>query len=181
MPQDQADSHSTLPRRRSLESGVGLLVVDQVTPRSLADALVLVMGDFDLNTDGRNVVDAFNGIPDPDMRAPIGIRQNALVRLDLQRGRCRVQRRDPGGRDVSDAVTLGMAERRIPEFRSGFTGDSGFHLVPSTCAICHHRRCASRCHRAAPAPPATAPAAGGDVAQLRRCQGSRTACGSPGR
>ncbi len=116
----------------------GLMVVDPPTPRPPADELVLVMGGYDLNNDGRNELYAFNGIPDAYMNRPIRIRQNALVRLYLlnmtelealltyhvHANEFQVvdTGSEPGGGTITDVVTLGMAERRILESATPFRG-----------------------------------------------------------
>lgn len=127
------------PVSRHVGKGLyGLLVVDPPTPRSPADELVLIMGGYDLNNDGRNELYAFNGIPDAYMHQPIRIRQNALVRLyllnmtelespltfHLHANEFRIvdTGSEPGGGTISDVVTLGMAERRILECRYPFPG-----------------------------------------------------------
>ncbi|MCX5928084.1 MAG: multicopper oxidase domain-containing protein [Cyanobium sp. LacPavin_0920_WC12_MAG_63_22] len=123
------------PVARHVGKGMfGLLVVDPITPRPPADELVLVMGGYDLNNDGRNELYAFNGIPDAYMHHPIRIRQNQLVRLyllnmteleapltfHLHANEFRVIR--PGWIDTTDVVTLGVAERHILEWSFPFTG-----------------------------------------------------------
>ena len=123
------------PVARHVGKGLfGLLVVDPKVPRPPADELVLVMGGYDLNNDGRNELYAFNGIPDAYMHKPIRIRQNALVRLyllnmtelegpltfHLHANEFRVIR--PGWVETTDVVTLGMAERQILEFSYPFLG-----------------------------------------------------------
>jgi manganese oxidase len=123
------------PVARHVGKGMfGLLVVDPVTPRPPADELVLVMGGYDLNNDGRNELYAFNGIPDAYMHHPIRIRQHQLVRLyllnmteleapltfHLHANEFRVIR--PGWIDTTDVVTLGVAERQILEWSFPFTG-----------------------------------------------------------
>ena len=123
------------PVARHVGKGLfGLLVVDPKVPRPPADELVLVMGGYDLNNDGRNELYAFNGIPDAYMHQPIRIRQNALVRLyllnmteleapltfHLHANEFRVIR--PGWVESTDVVTLGMAERQILEFSFPFPG-----------------------------------------------------------
>jgi manganese oxidase len=127
------------PVARHVGKGLfGLLVVDPKVPRPPADELVLVMGGYDLNNDGRNELYAFNGIPDAYMHQPIRIRQNDLVRLyllnmteleapltfHLHANEFRIvdTGSEPGGGTISDVVTLGMAERRILEFRYPFPG-----------------------------------------------------------
>jgi FtsP/CotA-like multicopper oxidase with cupredoxin domain len=128
------------PVTRHVGKGLyGLLVVDPPTPRPPADELVLVMGGYDLDNDGRNELYAFNGIPDAYMRRPIRIRQNALVRIHLlnmteleapltfhlHANDFRVIQ--PGWSERTDVVTLGIAERRILEVRCPFTGRYMFH------------------------------------------------------
>ncbi|MFM7513728.1 MAG: multicopper oxidase domain-containing protein [Cyanobium sp.] len=123
------------PVARHVGKGLfGLLVVDPKVPRPPADELVLVMGGYDLNNDGRNELYAFNGIPDAYMHRPIRIRQHALVRLyllnmtelegpltfHLHANEFRVIR--PGWVDTTDVVTLGVAERQILEFSYPFPG-----------------------------------------------------------
>jgi FtsP/CotA-like multicopper oxidase with cupredoxin domain len=123
------------PVARHVGKGLfGLLVVDPPAPRPPADELVLVMGGYDLNNDGRNELYAFNGIPDAYMHQPIRIRQNQLVRLyllnmtewespltfHLHANEFRVIR--PGWIETTDVVTLGVAERQILEFSFPFTG-----------------------------------------------------------
>jgi manganese oxidase len=123
------------PVARHVGKGMfGLLVVDPITPRPPADELVLVMGGYDLNNDGRNELYAFNGIPDTYMHQPIRIRQHQLVRLyllnmteleapltfHLHANEFRVIR--PGWIETTDVVTLGVAERQILEWSFPFTG-----------------------------------------------------------
>ncbi len=119
----------------------GPLLVDPLTPRPPADALVLVMvmGGYDLNNDGRNELYAFNGIPDVYMHRPIRIRQNALVRsyllnmtelegpLTFQLHANTVQVIRPGWIDTTDVVTLGVTENQILEFHYPFSGRYMFH------------------------------------------------------
>jgi len=128
------------PVARHVGTGmVGLLVVDPKQGRPKADELVLVMGGYDLNNDGRNELYAFNGIPDHYMHQPIRIRQNALVRLyllnmvelespltfHLHANAFNVIR--PGWNESTDVLTLGIGERAILEFRYPFTGSYMFH------------------------------------------------------
>ena len=127
------------PVTRHVGKGLyGLLVVDPPTPRPPADELVLVMGGYDLDNDGRNELYAFNGIPDAYMHQPIRIRQNALVRIHLlnmteleapltfhlhaNTFRIVDTGSEPGGGTRTDVVTLGIAERRILEVRYPFPG-----------------------------------------------------------
>jgi FtsP/CotA-like multicopper oxidase with cupredoxin domain len=128
------------PVARHVGKGLfGLLLVDPFTPRPPADELVLVMGGYDLNNDGRNELYAFNGIPDVYMHRPIRIRQNALVRIyllnmtelespltfHLHANTFQVIR--PGWIDTTDVVTLGVAEHQILEFHYPFPGRYMFH------------------------------------------------------
>jgi FtsP/CotA-like multicopper oxidase with cupredoxin domain len=128
------------PVARHVGKGLfGLLVVDPITPRPRADELVLVMGGYDLNNDGRNELYAFNGIPNAYMHHPIRIRQKGLVRLYLLNmtelespltfhlHANTFQVMHPGRIDTTDVVTLGVAERQILEFRYPFPGRYMFH------------------------------------------------------
>jgi FtsP/CotA-like multicopper oxidase with cupredoxin domain len=123
------------PVSRHVGKGLfGLLVVDPVAPRPVADELVLVMGGYDLNNDGRNELYAFNGIPHAYMHDPIRIRRNAPVRLyllnmtelegpltfHLHANEFKVIR--AGWIETTDVVTLGVAERQILEFSFPFAG-----------------------------------------------------------
>lgn len=123
------------PVTRHVGKGLfGLLIVDPLMPRPPADELVLVMGGYDINNDGRNELYAFNGIPDAYMHQPIRIRQNALVRVYLlnmtelesplsfhiHANEFQVIR--PGWIETTDLITLGVAERQILEFRYPFPG-----------------------------------------------------------
>jgi FtsP/CotA-like multicopper oxidase with cupredoxin domain len=140
------------PVARHVGKGLfGLLVVDPITPRPAADELVLVMGGYDLNNDGRNELYAFNGIPDAYMHNPIRIRQHQLVRLyllnmteleapltfHLHANEFRVIR--PGWIDTTDVLTLGVAERQILEFSFPFTGRYMVHPHQDQIADCHRR------------------------------------------
>lgn len=117
----------------------GLLVVDPPAPRPPADELVLVMGAYDLNSDGRNELYAFNGIPDAYLRQPIQLRQHAPVRLYLLN---MTEAEAPltfhlhgnefevlkaGWRERTDVITLGMAERAVLEFAYPFPGRYMLH------------------------------------------------------
>lgn len=128
------------PVARHVGKGMfGLLVVDPRQGRADADELVLTMGAYDLNQDGRNELYAFNGFPDQYMQRPIRIRQNGLVRVYLlnmveldtpltfhiHANTFKVLR--SGWTETTDVVTLGMAERQILEFRYPFNGRYMFH------------------------------------------------------
>lgn len=128
------------PVARHVGKGLfGLLIVDPPSARPAADELVLAMGGYDLDQDGRNELYAFNGIPDAYMHDPIAIRQNRLVRLyllnmteleapltfHLHANEFRVIR--PGWVETTDVLTLGIAERQIVEFSYPFPGRYMFH------------------------------------------------------
>jgi len=130
------------PISRHIGKGLfGLLVVDPPQPRASADELVLVMGGYDLDNDGRNELYAFNGIPDAYMHQPIRIRQNALIRLYVlnmteldaplsfhTHGNSFKLIAGPGAPgELIDVITLGMAERCILELRYRFPGRFMFH------------------------------------------------------
>ncbi|MEB3234138.1 MAG: multicopper oxidase domain-containing protein [Cyanobacteriota bacterium] len=128
------------PVARHVGKGMfGLLIVDPPQARPPADELVLVMGGYDLDNDGRNELYAFNGIPDAYMHEPIVIRQNNLVRLYL----LNMVELDPpltfhihgnefavvgtGESVITDVITLGIGERQMLEFRYPYTGRYMFH------------------------------------------------------
>jgi FtsP/CotA-like multicopper oxidase with cupredoxin domain len=128
------------PVTRHIGKGLfGLLIVDPVTPRPAADELVLVMGGYDLNNDGRNELYAFNGIPDAYMHQPIQIQRNRLIRLyvmnmteleapltfHLHANEFRVIR--PDWIETTDVITLGIGERQILEVSFPFPGRYMFH------------------------------------------------------
>ena len=123
------------PVARHVGKGLyGLLVVDPPAPLPPADELVLVMGGYDLNNDGRNELYAFNGIPDAYLHQPIQLRQHAPTRLfllnmtegeapltfHLHGNEFEVLR--SGWRERTDVITLGIAERAILEFAYPFPG-----------------------------------------------------------
>jgi FtsP/CotA-like multicopper oxidase with cupredoxin domain len=128
------------PVSRHVGKGLfGLLVVDPPADRPPADELVLVMGGYDINNDGRNELYAFNGIPDAYMLHPIQVRQNALVRIYLLN---MTELESPltfhthanqftvvsaGAQEPTDVITLGVAERKILELRYPFPGRYMFH------------------------------------------------------
>jgi FtsP/CotA-like multicopper oxidase with cupredoxin domain len=123
------------PVSRHVGKGLfGLLVVDPPVDRPPADELVLVMGGYDINNDGRNELYAFNGIPDAYMLHPIQVRQNALVRIYLLN---MTELESPltfhthanaftvvgaGAQEPTDVITLGVAERTILELRYPYLG-----------------------------------------------------------
>lgn len=132
------------PVSRHIGKGLyGLLIVDPIEPRPPADEMVLVMGAYDLETDGTNKVYAFNGIPNYYRDHPIPIYQNQLVRLYV----LNMIENDPAisfhihanlfqiyrtGRTLkaseeSDVITMGTAERHILEFAYKYPGKYMFH------------------------------------------------------
>ena len=128
------------PVARHVGKGLfGLLIVDPPTARPAADELVLVMGGYDINNDGRNEIYAFNGIPNVYMQEPIQIKRNQLIRLYLLNmtelespltfhiHANEFQVIHPERIETSDVITLGVAERQILEFSYPFTGKYMFH------------------------------------------------------
>jgi manganese oxidase len=132
------------PVSRHVGKGLyGVFIIDPPGGRPPADEMVMVMGGFDINEDGKNDLYAFNGVPNYYMEHPIRIRQNQLVRLYL----LNMVELDPvltfhlhanlfklfrTGRslqpdDESDVVTMGTAERHILEFAYTFPGRYMFH------------------------------------------------------
>lgn len=132
------------PVTRHVSKGLfGLFIVDPPGGRSPADELVLVMGGYDPNNDGRNELYAFNGIPNYYRDHPIPIYQHQRVRLYL----LNMIEYDPAvtfhihanmfevfrtGRsqqpdETTDVITLGTAERHILEFSYRYPGQYMFH------------------------------------------------------
>ncbi|MEC4802698.1 MAG: multicopper oxidase domain-containing protein [Jaaginema sp. PMC 1079.18] len=132
------------PVTRHVGKGLyGLLIVDPQWGRPPADEMVLVMGGYDLDDDGKNDLYAFNGIPNYYRDRPIRIYQNQLIRLYLLNmiefdaavtfhihanlfelypmGHSRKPQR------IDDVVTIGTAERHILEFRYPYPGRYMFH------------------------------------------------------
>ncbi len=132
------------PVTRHVGKGLyGMLIIDPPTTRPPADEMVLVMGAYDVNDDGKNELYAFNGIPDYYMDHPIPIYQNQLTRLYL----LNMIELDvaatfhihgnffdiyPTGMTTkasgrSDVVTMGTTERNILEFAYAYPGNYMFH------------------------------------------------------
>jgi FtsP/CotA-like multicopper oxidase with cupredoxin domain len=132
------------PVTRHVGKGLyGLFIIDPPQARPPADEMVLVMGGYDVNEDGRNELYAFNGIPDYYMMNPISIYQHQLIRLyvlnmiehdigatfHLHANMFRVY---PTGMTLqpsyeTDVITMGTAERHILEFSFKYPGKYMFH------------------------------------------------------
>ncbi|HEY9878019.1 MAG TPA: multicopper oxidase domain-containing protein [Leptolyngbyaceae cyanobacterium] len=132
------------PVTRHISKGLyGLMIVDPPQGRPPADEMVMVMGGYDLNNQGRNDLYAFNGIPNYYRDHPIAIYQNQRVRLYL----LNMVEFDPAltfhihanlfqvyrtGRTLepaeeTDVITMGPAERHILEFAYSLPGQYMFH------------------------------------------------------
>ena len=132
------------PVTRHIGKGLyGLFIVDPPNPRPPADEIILVMGGYDLDDDGKNELYAFNGIPNYYRDFPIPIYQNQLIRLYL----LNMIEFDPAitfhihanffaiyptghtlkSTEQSDVITMGTAERHILEFAYKYTGKYMFH------------------------------------------------------
>lgn len=132
------------PVTRHIGKGLyGLLIIDPKQGRLPADEMVLAMGGYDLDDDGKNELYAFNGIPNYYRDYPIPIYQNQLVRLYLLNAiefdpvvtfhiHANFFQVYPTGRSLkpnleSDAITMGTAERHILEFAYPYPGKYMFH------------------------------------------------------
>lgn len=132
------------PVTRHISKGLyGMFIIDPPEGRPPADELVLVMGGYDTNDDGKNELYAFNGIPNYYHHHPIPIVQNQLVRVYLLNMvefdpaltfhiHANFFRVYPTGMTLkpaweSDVITMGTAERHILEFSYPFTGKYMFH------------------------------------------------------
>jgi manganese oxidase len=121
------------PVTRHIGKGLyGMLIVDPPTPRPPADEMVLIMGGYDLNQDGKN-----------ELYHPIPIRQDSLVRVYVQNMveldpvatfhlHANMFQVYPTGRTLtpsyeSDVITMGTAERHILEFSFKYPGQFMFH------------------------------------------------------
>ena len=132
------------PVTRHVGKGLyGLFIIDPPDARPPADEMVMVMGAYDLDSDGKNELYAFNGIPNYFRDYPIPIYQNQLIRLYL----LNMIELDPAvtfhihanmfqlyrtGRSLepseeSDVITMGTAERHILEFSYKYPGKYMFH------------------------------------------------------
>jgi manganese oxidase len=132
------------PVTRHVGKGLyGMLIIDPPEPRPVADEMVLIMGGYDTNDDGKNELYAFNGVPDYYMMHPIEIYQHQLIRLyvlnmieidpvvtfHLHANMFDVY---PTGMTLkpshtSDVITMGTAERHILEFKFKYSGEFMFH------------------------------------------------------
>lgn len=132
------------PVTRHIGKGLyGMFIIDPPQGRPPADEMVLIMGGYDLNEDGRNELYAFNGIPGYYMNYPIPIQQDQLIRLyvlnmieldvaatfHLHANMFRVYRtgRTLTPNEETDVITMGMAERHILEFSYRYPGKYMFH------------------------------------------------------
>jgi FtsP/CotA-like multicopper oxidase with cupredoxin domain len=121
----------------------GAMIVDPPTPRPPAKELVMVLNGFDLNQDGENEIYTVNGIGNYHVEYPIQIRRDELVRiyvvnmtefdavnsLHIHANMFNVYRSGTSlvPHELTDLVTLGIAERAILEFRYKFAGRFMFH------------------------------------------------------
>ncbi len=132
------------PVTRHISKGLyGMFIIDPPEGRPPADEIVLVMGGYDTNNDGKNELYAFNGLPNYYKTHPILIQQNKLVRLyilnmiefdsaatfHIHGNFFQVY---PTGMTVkpwqkTDVVTMGTSERHILEFYYSFPGKYMFH------------------------------------------------------
>ncbi len=132
------------PVTRHISKGLyGMFIIDPPEGRPPADEIVLVMGGYDTNNDGKNELYAFNGLPNYYKTHPIPIQQNQLVRLYI----LNIIEFDPAatfhihanffqvyptGMTVkpwqeTDVITMGTSERHILEFSYPFPGKYMFH------------------------------------------------------
>ena len=132
------------PVTRHVSKGLyGMFIVDPPNSRPPADEIVLVMGGYDTNGDGKNELYAFNGLPNYYKTHPISIQQNQLVRLYL----LNMIEFDPVATfhihanffrvystgmslkpsQETDVITMGTAERHILEFSYPYPGKYMFH------------------------------------------------------
>lgn len=132
------------PVTRHISKGLyGMLIIDPIKPRPPADEMVLVMGGYDVNNDGKNDIYAFNGIPNFYKDYPIPIYQHQLIRLyvlnmiefeaaitfHIHGNMFQVY---PTGMTLkpshtTDVITMGVAERHILEFSYDYEGMFMFH------------------------------------------------------
>lgn len=132
------------PVARHVSKGLyGTFIIDPPGGRPPADEMVLVMGGYDLNNQEKNVLYAFNGLPNYYRDHPIQIYQHQPIRLYL----VNMVEFDPAitfhihanlfqvyrtGRTLkpaeeTDVITMGTAERHILEFAYTNTGHFMFH------------------------------------------------------
>ncbi|NEQ76739.1 MAG: multicopper oxidase domain-containing protein [Okeania sp. SIO2C9] len=135
--------HITPVTRHVTKGLYGMFIVDPPNSRPPADEIVLVMGGYDTNGDGKNELYAFNGLPNYYKTHPISIQQNQLVRLYL----LNMIEFDPVATfhihanffrvystgmslkpsQETDVITMGTAERHILEFSYPYPGKYMFH------------------------------------------------------
>ncbi|NET42796.1 multicopper oxidase domain-containing protein [Okeania sp. SIO2B3] len=135
--------HITPVTRHVTKGLYGMFIVDPPNSRPPADEIVLVMGGYDTNGDGKNELYAFNGLPNYYKTHPISIQQNQLVRLYL----LNMIEFDPAATfhihanffrvystgmslkpsQETDVITMGTAERHILEFSYPYPGKYMFH------------------------------------------------------
>jgi manganese oxidase len=132
------------PISRHIGKGLyGLFIIDPPEGRPPADEMVMVMGAYDLETDGTNELYAFNGIPNYYRDYPIPIYQNQLIRLyvlnmiehdtavtfHIHANMFQIYRtgRTLESSEESDVITMGTAERNILEFAYKYPGKYMFH------------------------------------------------------
>ena len=132
------------PVTRHIGKGLyGMFIIDPEEGRQSADEIVLVMGGYDVNEDGRNEMYAFNGIPDYYLDHPIPIQQDQLIRLyilnmtelepaltfHIHANMFKVYRtgRTLIPNEETDVITMGVAERHILEFTYHTPGMYMFH------------------------------------------------------
>ncbi|NEN93218.1 MAG: multicopper oxidase domain-containing protein [Okeania sp. SIO3H1] len=142
--------HITPVTRHVTKGLYGMFIVDPPNSRPPADEIVLVMGGYDTNGDGKNELYAFNGLPNYYKTHPISIQQNQLVRLYL----LNMIEFDPAATfhihanffrvystgmslkpsQETDVITMGTAERHILEFSYPYPGKYMFHPHQDTIA-----------------------------------------------
>ena len=132
------------PVTRHVSKGLyGMFIIDPPQSRPPADEIVLVMGGYDTNNDGKNELYAFNGLPNYYKTHPISIQQNQLVRVYLLNMiefdsaatfhiHANFFQVYPTGMSMkpsqeTDVITMGTAERHILEFSYPYPGKYMFH------------------------------------------------------
>ena len=131
------------PVSRHIGKGLyGMFIIDPPNPRPIADEMILILGGYDVNEDGKNEFYAFNGSPNFYMDNPIKIYQNQLIRLYV----LNMIENDPAATfhihanmfkvyrtgslnysEETDVITMGTAERHILEFAFKYPGKFMFH------------------------------------------------------
>jgi nitrite reductase (NO-forming) len=121
----------------------GLFIVDPARGRAPAHELVLVLGGFDTDGDGRSDLYGWNGVPGYQARFPLRVRAGELIRVyllnmvtdepvisfHLHAQSFDIYRTGTPGHatERSDVVTLAPTERAILEFRLPERGRYMFH------------------------------------------------------